>query len=316
MQRLQPQRSHTAPTRSRKHRAARSDSPTKFQATNTPNFRPASDKRPNAARRSTTEPRRPSVGSSSEQSTTRSRHRERDSKPSSRRTSCTLVDPSRPARHYRIKSSQNVPTGDIDDVLALHFRSCSLFENPSYYSPLPSPAYAVRSGVASARASADIGPRHGNPVSGLRDNQSADYFNIANPKIRVLTAGDGKECEDMISTAQTANPNTTMHWISPSTRKRQYEKIDKANSGLRGFVSKIVPRCVSGPPPPKFYEKDQSDTGSVRRYRISNDQEDGDEERDMEKSASTLRPPRQTPRRTVSSTTTMSAKTRVKWGCF
>jgi hypothetical protein len=314
MERLQPQRSHTTPIRSRKQRTTRSDSPTKSQATDIPNPRLASEKRPNAARRSTTEPRRPSVGSSSENSTTRSRHHERGSKHSSRRTSCTLVDPSRPARQYRIKSSQSNPTGDIDDVLALHFRSCSLFDNPSYYSPLPSPAvsgYAAVNGSGSVRASTDIGSRNGNPPSGLRDYQSTDYFNITNPKIRV--SQDYEQNEETTATPQ--SQNTTMHWMSPSTRKRQYENIDKANSGLRGFVSKIVPRCVSGPPPPKFYEKDKSDAGSVRRYRVSDDAGEEDEG-GLEKSASTLRPPYHNVRRTMSSETTASARSRAKWGCF
>jgi hypothetical protein len=315
MERLQPQRSHTAPTHSRKHRTSPSGSPTKPQATDIPNQRLTCEKRPNAARRSTTEPRRrPSVGSSSENSTTRSRPHERGSKHSSRRTSCTLVDPSRPARHYRIKNSQNVPPGDIDDVLALHFRACSLFDNPSYYSPLPSPGvsgYAAVSESGSMRASTDIGPRHGNPVSGLRDYQSADYFNITNPKIRV--SQNYEQSEETTATPQ--SQNTTMHWMSPGTRKRQYENIDKANSGLRGFVSKIVPRCVSGPPPPKFYEKDKSDAGSVRRYRVS-DEADEEDKGGLEKSTSTLRPPYQNVKRTVSSDTTASARSRAKWGCF
>jgi hypothetical protein len=62
-------------------------------------------------------------------------------------------------------------------------------------------------------------------------------------------------------------PATTTHWISPSTRKRDYKRIDRQNTGLRGLVRRAVPRCVSGPPE-RFYEKDQSDAGSVRRYRL------------------------------------------------
>jgi len=112
--------------------------------------------------------------------------------------------------------------------------------------------------------------------------------------------------------------NTTMHWMSPSTRKRQYEKIDRANSGLRGFVAKVVPRCVSGPPPEKFYEKDKSDTGSVRRYRMSDDCEDEEEReakqgKDLEKSTSTVRP-RQI-RALCRAATVPQVKTK-RWGCF
>jgi hypothetical protein len=67
--------------------------------------------------------------------------------------------------------------------------------------------------------------------------------------------------------ARVSIPATTTHWISPSTRKRDYKRIDRQNTGLRGLVRRAVPRCVSGPPE-RFYEKDQSDAGSVRRYRL------------------------------------------------
>ena len=71
--------------------------------------------------------------------------------------------------------------------------------------------------------------------------------------------------------------DTTMHWISPSTRRDQYEKIDRAHNGFRGFVRRIMPRCVSGPEPQRFYEEEKSDAGSVRRYRMDvSDEEDID----------------------------------------
>jgi hypothetical protein len=61
---------------------------------------------------------------------------------------------------------------------------------------------------------------------------------------------------------------TIMHWMSPSTRKVQYEKIDRANTGIRGLLRRIMPRCVSGPGSPRFYEDEKSDAGSVRRFRM------------------------------------------------
>ena len=62
-------------------------------------------------------------------------------------------------------------------------------------------------------------------------------------------------------------PATTTHWTSASTRKRDYERIDRQNTGVHGLIRRVMPRCVSGPQE-KFYEKDQSDAGSVRRYRL------------------------------------------------
>ncbi len=190
--------------------------------------------------------KRTSTTSSSENSGTRSKGR---SKPSSHRTSCTIVDPSRPARHYRVKSTHTVPAAnghDIDDVLALHFRSCSLFTNPSYQSNsrLPSPT--------------------GSPAdaSGVSSPASPFTSDIAAISEQTFTQKEGEETIRAVE-----KMNTTMHWTSPSTRQREYERIDRANSGLRGLFRKVAPRCVSGPSE-KFYEKDQSDTGSVRRYRL------------------------------------------------
>jgi hypothetical protein len=67
-------------------------------------------------------------------------------------------------------------------------------------------------------------------------------------------------------------------------------------------MNKVMPRCVSGPPE-KFYEKDQSDAGSVRRYRIDNE-EDVAEVKELARS------------RTQDLKRTSAAKTKKKWICF
>ena len=249
-------RSNTAPTRRRNPKKTTVDSMSPVHATGMESQRPASEKRSRPSHQR-------SKTSSSETSTTRSRGRGQGSKPSSRRTSCTIVDPSR-SRHYRLQSSNTVPTAtrqDIDDVYALHHRSYSLFQNSSLQtkSGLPSPtlSQANHFGLPSAtsRFSAD------------------DAHNISqhNPP---------KQSEPMIAAAE---PTTvTMHWTSPCTRRREYDRIDKANSGFRGFLNKVMPRCVSGSQE-KFYEKDQSDVGSVRRYRIG-DEEENEKELSQSKS--------------------------------
>ncbi|KAF2711774.1 hypothetical protein K504DRAFT_403128 [Pleomassaria siparia CBS 279.74] len=306
--------SNTAPTRPRRSRNIPSNPTSIPQSTDMPSKHPASEKRSSAGRQSTTEPRRPSLTSSSENSATKCRSRGHGSKLSSHRTSCTLIDPSRPTRHYRIKSSQSISTanrGDIDDVLALHFRSCSLFENPSYYSPQPSP---VISGYPGAGPRTSMGSRHA-PASGLLHQERSDYIGYDfHANCNNNSPIEQKQEEEAFTPPEQAN--TTMHWMSPSTRRQQYEKIDKANSGLRGFVSRIVPRCVSGPPAPKFYEKDQSDAGSVRRYRISNEEEheeEGDE--DLEKSVSIDRPLQVRKTRPTTATAKSSSSLK-KWACF
>lgn len=94
-------------------------------------------------------------------------------------------------------------------------------------------------------------------------------------------------------------PATVQYWTSPETRRREYEAIDAASSGVKGFCLKILPECMV----PREYKvlgfsqreeeeegirmgggerrrggggrgKRGGDAGSVRRYRISLD-EDG-----------------------------------------
>ncbi|EFQ94293.1 hypothetical protein CFE70_000606 [Pyrenophora teres f. teres 0-1] len=258
---LSIQRIDTTPTRHRKSRqivAERSSSPQ--SAKMGPSQHATSEQRSRPLRQKSTT-------SSSENSTNRSKSRGHGSKPSSRRTSCTIVDPSRPARHYRMKSSQPPPTAtgqDIDDVLALHFRSCSIFTNPSYHSKsvLPSPTPSQ-------------GEAFGFPNVATRF--SSDSLRV------VQEIPLPRQSEDTVDDLD--KTNTTMQWNSPCTRRREYERIDKANSGLRGFFRRVTPRCVSGPQE-KFYEKDQSDAGSVRRYRL----DDLDEQQHMKEKIGAPRP--------------------------
>jgi len=246
-------RSNTAPTRRRTPKRPTIDPLIAKRPTVMELQRPASDNRSRPThQRSKTSP--------SNASPTRSRGR--GSKPPSSRTSCTIVDPSR-SRHYRIQSSNTVPTTtrqDIDDVYALHHRSYSMFRNPSLHTrsglPSPSLSHAEQSGFSCAppRFSAD-GTGTFAQEAPLKQSEVIELVN---------------------------NAATTMHWTSPCSRRREYERIDRANTGVRGLLNKVMPRCVSGPQE-KFYEKDQSEAGSVRRYRIEDEER---KEKSLERSDS------------------------------
>ncbi|KAF9733230.1 hypothetical protein PMIN03_004399 [Paraphaeosphaeria minitans] len=242
---------------------------------------------PNATPRKSTEPRRKSITTNSSNST-KSRRRRHGSAPSSRRTSCTVIDPSRPTRHYRINSFQTYPTlnRDIDDVLALHFRSCSLFQNSTHQPSLPSPTMSAYGPSVDAEIGATPGSQ---PQASMRESGS--------PVLDEKTGATADVGED-----------TTMHWMSPSTRKIQYEKIDRASTGVRGLFHRIMPRCVSGPGSQRFFEEEKSDAGSVRRYRMDL----SGEEEDL-KSISGLR----MQRRKLARLTTQRGETGKKvFGCF
>ena len=49
---------------------------------------------------------------------------------------------------------------------------------------------------------------------------------------------------------------------------KEYAAIDRANSGVRGLLKKLLPKCVSRSRGKFYDEKDGSDAGSVRRIRL------------------------------------------------
>lgn len=292
-------RSNTAPTRRRKTARTSSELSSSRQSKDIAMQRPSLENQ-SSDRRRPLESRRKSIASSSETST-KSRSRGYNSKPSSRRTSYTLVDPKRPTRHYRVKSSQTVPTAnqEIDDVLALHFRSCSLFQSHTQNSSLPSPTicgHGTDTGFTSVPSNAISAPTMTTPPG-------VDNINM------IMNTNPSKGNEERMTSTEKAD--TTMHWMSPSTRQREYEKIDKANSGIRGLLRKIIPRCVSGPPPPRFHEDDKSDVGSVRRYRMDLSEDDEVDEKDTSLIRQRSRKLEPTRRKTAHTTTGKKL-----WGCF
>jgi hypothetical protein len=294
---LPVQRSNTAPTRPHKRPQINSEPIPKDEPTGAGNRRSSSEKR-SGSRRGPEGQRRKSLASSSENSS-KSRRHGNGSKPSSRRTSYTLVDPSRP-RHCRIKSSPTVPSahGEIDDVLALHFRSCSLFQTNTYQCSLPSPTISEHRPADTGLWSTQF---HAAPAAASHVYSD----DIIDDKVLA------PEQEPLGTDAEVCIPNTTMHWTSPSTRRLEYEKMDRAHSGIRGLVRKVLPSWVLGPPPPRFYEEDKSDCGSVRRYRMDLS-EDDDGEVD-EKNAT----PKVDPVRSKSlDCTSRQTDLRKRWGCF
>lgn len=72
-----------------------------------------------------------------------------------------------------------------------------------------------------------------------------------------------------------------MEWTSPSTRRAEYEKIDRASRGVRGLWRRVAPRwCQSRDSRAPFFEEGNPKTdreGSVRRFRMDlPDEEESD----------------------------------------
>jgi len=69
-------------------------------------------------------------------------------------------------------------------------------------------------------------------------------------------------------------PPANIDWTSPETRRKNYSKIDKATTGLRGVWTRFAPKKLAGGSKyGGFYGGKGGDAGSVRRFR----QELGDE---------------------------------------
>ena len=64
-------------------------------------------------------------------------------------------------------------------------------------------------------------------------------------------------------------PSTIIDWTSPSTRRREYEEIDKSSRGVRRLWRRLTPRWCRSNSRLKFYNGgEEDDAGSVRRYRL------------------------------------------------
>ena len=73
-------------------------------------------------------------------------------------------------------------------------------------------------------------------------------------------------------------PATLIDWTLPSTRRKQYNEIDKSCRGLRGLVIRFIPSLFrSRGKRVGFYDAERSsDAGTVRRYRVNDDDCDSD----------------------------------------
>ena len=75
-------------------------------------------------------------------------------------------------------------------------------------------------------------------------------------------------------------PATIIDWTLPSTRRREYRKIESSCRGIPGLWRRFVPRFLQRNRRLSFYEDEKDDNaGSVRRYRM--DLPEDEEEKTM-----------------------------------
>lgn len=158
-------------------------------------------------------------------------------------------------RRLQSTGAYHPPQANIEEALALHARSCQIF--------------AAASRPTTAHASS--APYH---HPGLhRSLSSTDAFPISQYHARPTPFATHAESPSFDSPDEDESyaspiPATVTHWTSEEARKRDYAAIDRANSGVRGLLKKVLPKWVTKGQS-KFYEEDDgSDAGSVRRIRL------------------------------------------------
>ncbi|OAG40063.1 hypothetical protein AYO21_05744 [Fonsecaea monophora] len=72
--------------------------------------------------------------------------------------------------------------------------------------------------------------------------------------------------------------NTVISWTSNATRRVEYEKIDRAHSGVRGFLRRVIPRCFRPKHGRRAFFTGECDGDSVRRFRLDVSDDESDAE--------------------------------------
>ena len=207
-----------------------------------------------------------------------------------------------------VPTTRTSPQERRESLIALHRESCRLFQDEASASKDPLTEVHIhtrpRQQSLQRRASSTTYPRRDSRASDEKRNSapssplapSASFASFrfepeAAPPF--LTSRDRSYTMPSHSNVSPAKhhhspstssihvPTTVMEWTSPSTRRREYEKIDRASSGMRGFWRRVAPRCFqSRGSRTLFFEEGKPEReGSVRRFRmdIPEDEETGKE---------------------------------------
>ncbi|KAF4186142.1 hypothetical protein CNMCM8927_003200 [Aspergillus lentulus] len=169
------------------------------------------------------------------------------------------------------------PVAKREDLLALHRESCRLFQdNESQLScsqERRSPPAALPYMTSCARrASSEFSSPPASPIAHARFSTSA-----REPGLGTSLSPDHPThvpvADSIADGASKQVTSTVIDWTSPSTRRREYKKIDRASTGVRGFWRRVAPRwCQFGDNRMPFFEEGKNGKGnyegSVRRFRM------------------------------------------------
>lgn len=180
-----------------------------------------------------------------------------------------------------VASARSSPQDKRESLLALHRESCRLFQDTSNRSSIEAPPSLRRTSSTHPyrreRTSSDKDSSA--PSSPITPTYSSFRFEPESTSPTSLSASHrvSRESNTMASSGHHSPssssihvPATVMEWTSPDTRRREYEKIDRASRGMRGLWRRVAPRCFQtrDARTPFFEEGKPEREGSVRRFRM------------------------------------------------
>ncbi|KAJ9615265.1 hypothetical protein H2200_001340 [Cladophialophora chaetospira] len=128
---------------------------------------------------------------------------------------------------------------------------------------------------------------HGNPYATNSPDTSPTLPSGFDPQISERSSLITRSITTDTSRAQQRPQlNTVISWTSNATRRAEYEKIDRAHSGVRGFVRRVWPQCLRKKDGRRPFFTGDSDEDSVRRFRMDVSDEDSDAELEIREIAS------------------------------
>jgi hypothetical protein len=238
-----------------------------------------------------------SVANSVQHSRSASRSTARSGPPSRHSSFHSTRRPVTTASIVPVPPSRATPHERRESLLALHRESCRLFEEHESADNLRPTLQRAFSTTHRARreshTSSDIG--YSAPPSPIASSHSSrrDYEHrgslgsaAASPSFyprdrsNTLPSGPTSELVHSPSASSIQIPATVMEWTSDTTRRREYEKIDRSTRGVRGLWRRVAPRwCHRDSRTPFFEEGKINREGSVRRFRMDIPAEETDSER-------------------------------------
>ena len=174
-----------------------------------------------------------------------------------------------PSVHSRCRPDQR-----RENLLALHRESCRLFQGPDAHPSRPATMSRAQTTAAtihslSTASSEIVSP----PVSpGLYAHSSTSERSLDRPNSIYRASNTAAHAEHGLPSRKQPSA-TVIDWTSQSTRRREYEKIDRASRGVRGLWRRVAPQwCQSKNERMPFFDPGKSGKacreGSVRRFRM------------------------------------------------